>query len=154
MFSQKRTAENISKYFRCNGLYARCVVCELLGCTYTIRPDGNFLSYKVSQQQCWWVLPEWVSIWEEENFPCFLQLRSRADLGELPLWLSGLAPDIVSVTMWIRSLASLSVGLGIHCCQKLWCRLQMWIRSGIAVAVEKLLFDLWSGIFHMPQMWP
>ena len=36
--------------------------------------------------------------------------------------------------MRFQSLAFFS-GLGIqHCCE-LWCRLQMWLRSGIAVAV-------------------
>ena len=34
----------------------------------------------------------------------------------------------------VRTLASLS-GLRIWCCHKLWCRLQMWLGSGIAVAV-------------------
>ena len=31
-----------------------------------------------------------------------------------------------------QSLALLS-GLGIRCCSELWCRLQMWLRSHIAV---------------------
>ena len=36
--------------------------------------------------------------------------------------------------MWVRSLASLS-WLRIQHCHELWCRLQMWLRSGVAVAV-------------------
>ena len=36
----------------------------------------------------------------------------------------------------VRSLASLS-GLRMCCCCELWCRLQMWLRSGVAVAVAK-----------------
>ena len=36
--------------------------------------------------------------------------------------------------MWVQSLASLS-GLRIWHCQKMWCSLQMWLGSGVAVAV-------------------
>ena len=36
--------------------------------------------------------------------------------------------------LWVRSLASLS-GLSIWCCRELWCRSQMQLGSGIAVAV-------------------
>ena len=36
----------------------------------------------------------------------------------------------------VRSLALLS-GLRIWCCCELWCRLQTWFRSGIAVAVAQ-----------------
>ena len=39
-----------------------------------------------------------------------------------------------TMKLWVRSLASLS-GLRIpHCCD-LWCRLQLWLGSGMAVAV-------------------
>ena len=34
----------------------------------------------------------------------------------------------------VRSLASLG-GLRIRCCRELWCRLQMQLGSGVAVAV-------------------
>ena len=37
--------------------------------------------------------------------------------------------------LWVRSLASLS-GLRIWHCRELWCRLQMWLGSDIAGAVE------------------
>ena len=47
-----------------------------------------------------------------------------------------LRTDIVSVRVWVLSLASLS-GLRIWCCHKLQCRSQMWLGSGIAVAVVK-----------------
>ena len=33
---------------------------------------------------------------------------------------------------WVRFLVSLS-GLRIQCCHELWCRLQTWLRSGVAV---------------------
>ena len=39
-----------------------------------------------------------------------------------------------TMRLLVRSLASLS-GLRIRYCRKLWCRSQMWLRSGIAVAV-------------------
>ena len=38
-----------------------------------------------------------------------------------------------AMRLWVRSLASLS-GLKIWCCRELWCRLQTWLRSGVAVA--------------------
>ena len=40
----------------------------------------------------------------------------------------------VTIRLQVRFLASLS-GLRIRCCHELWCRWQMWFRSGIAVAV-------------------
>ena len=40
--------------------------------------------------------------------------------------------------MHVQSLASLS-GLRIWCCHEQWCRLQMWLRSRIVVAVA------WAG---------
>ena len=36
--------------------------------------------------------------------------------------------------LWVRSLASIS-GLRIQCCRELWCRSQMQLGSGMAVAV-------------------
>ena len=39
-----------------------------------------------------------------------------------------------TMTLWVRSLALLG-GLRIWCCQELWCRLQMKLGSGVAVAV-------------------
>ena len=50
------------------------------------------------------------------------------------MWLSGLRTQLVSTRMWIQSLVLLS-GLRIWHCSELWCRLQMWHRSGIAMAV-------------------
>jgi len=43
---------------------------------------------------------------------------------------------LVSMRTQVRSLASLS-GLRIQCCRELWCRSQMWLGSGIAVAVAQ-----------------
>ena len=53
------------------------------------------------------------------------------------MWLSRLRTLLVSMRMRIQSLASLS-GLRIRRCSKLQYRWQMWLRSGIAVAVGKL----------------
>ena len=52
----------------------------------------------------------------------------------VPLWLRGLRTNIVSLSIQVPSLALLC-GLGIQPCCALWCRLQMWLESGIAVAV-------------------
>ena len=42
--------------------------------------------------------------------------------------------QLVSMRMWVQSLPSLS-GSEIWRCHELWCRSQMWLGSGIAVAV-------------------
>ena len=41
-----------------------------------------------------------------------------------------------TMRLWVPSLASLS-GLGIRHCRELQCRSQMWLRSGVAVAVAQ-----------------
>ena len=51
---------------------------------------------------------------------------------ELLLWLS--SNESASMRMLVRSLASLS-RLRIEHCSELWCRLQTWLTSGVAVAV-------------------
>ena len=43
---------------------------------------------------------------------------------------------LVSRRMGFQFLALLS-GLRIQCCPELWCRLQTWLRSRIAVALAK-----------------
>ena len=42
--------------------------------------------------------------------------------------------QLASMRMWVQSLASLS-GAEIRRCCELWCKLQMWLGSGMAVAV-------------------
>ena len=42
--------------------------------------------------------------------------------------------QLVSMRTQVRSLASLS-GLRIQRCCELWCRLKMWLGSGLALAV-------------------
>ena len=42
--------------------------------------------------------------------------------------------QLEATRLQVQSLASLS-GLRIWCCYDLWCRLQMWLRTGATVAV-------------------
>ena len=49
-------------------------------------------------------------------------------------WLSRLRTRLVSMRMWIQSLALLSE-LRIQCCSELQCRSQIWLGFGVAVAV-------------------
>ena len=59
----------------------------------------------------------------------------QAKEGEFPLWLGGLQTQLVSVRMWVRSLASLS-GLRIRCCCELRCRSKMcWDLHGCGCGV-------------------
>ena len=53
---------------------------------------------------------------------------------DFPLWLSGNKSDLVSMRAQVRSQASLS-GLRIQPCHDLWCRFQMRLGSGVAVAM-------------------
>ena len=53
---------------------------------------------------------------------------------EFPLWFSSNGTQLVSMRIWVRSLALLS-GLRILHCHELWCRLQMRFGFGIAMAV-------------------
>ena len=48
---------------------------------------------------------------------------------EVPIVISGLRTQLVSMSMRVQSLASLR-GLGIWCCYELWCRSQTLLRSG------------------------
>ena len=53
---------------------------------------------------------------------------------EFLIWISRLRTRLVSMRMWVWSQASLS-GLRIQCCPELWCRSQMCLGSGVAMAV-------------------
>ena len=57
---------------------------------------------------------------------------------ELPSWLSGQWTQLASMRTRDRSLAFFSE-LRIRCCRELWCRLKMWLRSCVAVAVPTAL---------------
>ena len=59
------------------------------------------------------------------------KLWSRKKLEEFPLWLSMLWTRLVSVRMWVPSLASLS-GFSIRCCCKLCHGSHMWLRSCVS----------------------
>ena len=54
-------------------------------------------------------------------------------LQEFQLWFSGLRTRLVSMRIWVQSLAWIS-GLRIQCCLEPWCRSQMQLRSRAAVA--------------------
>ena len=73
------------------------------------------------------------------------------NIREFLLWLSGLRTQPVSRKMWVWSLASLS-GLRIWRCHKLWCRLQMWLRSHITVALVRLAAaaPIWPLVWDLP----
>ena len=58
----------------------------------------------------------------------------KSNVLEFPLWLSGLRTRLVSMRMWVRSLASVT-GLRIQRCLELWCRLQTQLGFRIAVVV-------------------
>ena len=60
-------------------------------------------------------------------------IKKEAGL-EFLLWLRGLRIQLVSMKIQVRSLASLS-GLRIRHCHELWCKSQMRLGSGVAVAV-------------------
>ena len=62
----------------------------------------------------------------------FLPLFKNHQCQEFPLWLSRLR---IQLYLWGFDPWPYSVGWRIwHCCE-LWCRLQTWLRSGIAAAV-------------------
>ena len=63
---------------------------------------------------------------------------SRADRLGLPLAVQQKWIRLVSMRMWVGSLALLR-GSGLWCCHELWCRSQMWLRSRVAVAL------VWAG---------
>ena len=61
--------------------------------------------------------------------------KTKTKIKEFPLWLSGNEPRRLGTTaFWVQSLALLS-GLRIWCCHELWCRLQTWLGSHVAVAL-------------------
>uniref|UniRef100_A0A8D0Q4B3 Uncharacterized protein n=2 Tax=Sus scrofa TaxID=9823 RepID=A0A8D0Q4B3_PIG len=63
-----------------------------------------------------------------KDFPSMLAL------DKFPSWLSGKRIRLGTMRLRVRSLALLR-GLRIQCCRELWCRLQMQLRSCIAVAL-------------------
>ena len=65
--------------------------------------------------------------------PLTFHIKIRKPL-EFPLWLISLRTSLVSTRMRVGSLASFSA-LRIPQCHELWCRLQTWLGSPIAVTV-------------------
>ncbi len=58
----------------------------------------------------------------------------KEDKTEVPIMAQQRQLRLGTMWLWVLSLALLS-GLGIRRCRELWCRLQMYLRSGITVAV-------------------
>ena len=58
----------------------------------------------------------------------------KIELEEFPLWLTRLRTQLVSMRMWVPSLALLSE-LRIQICCELWHRLQTRLGSRVAVAL-------------------
>ena len=63
----------------------------------------------------------------------FIYLFKKIFLG-VPVVTQWKQIQLGTVRLWVRSLASLS-GLRIWFCCELWCRLQMWLKPVIVVAV-------------------
>ena len=74
---------------------------------------------------------QWSELSHDQQRSLYLDL-------EFPLWLRALRTQLVSMRMQVLLLASLS-GLRIRRCHELWCRSQMQLGSGVAVAVA------WAG---------
>ena len=86
----------------------------------------------------------------KHNSPCLLSLSQTCSsyiisipasgsmintvIQEFPSWPSSNEIRLISMRMWSPPLAWLS-GLRIRCCCELWGRSQMWLGSGIVVAV-------------------
>ena len=58
--------------------------------------------------------------------------RSLGKLCSSPRSSAGEEPNIISVRIWVGSLALLR-GLRIQHCRELWHSSQMWLKSGVAV---------------------
>ena len=73
--------------------------------------------------------------WKSPHLSDPVSLPCKMGMIGVPVMLRGLRTLLVSMRMWVQSLASLS-GLRIWHCHELWCRLQTWLGSRVAVAVE------------------
>ena len=60
--------------------------------------------------------------------------KNQLHFLEFPLWFSGLQTQLVSMRLQVWSLASLTRWRIWHC-SELWCRMQMWLGSFVAVAM-------------------
>ena len=89
-----------------------------------------------NQCQCFLESPTMLLPTQLDEVNVFIGIHLNLQLWEIPLWLWSEEPDIVSVRMWVQSLASLS-GLRILSCCKLWPRLQIWLRSTVALTVAQ-----------------
>ena len=103
-----------------------------------------------NQCQCFLQSPTMLLPTQLDEVNVFIGIHLNLQLWEIPLWLWSEEPDIVSVRMWVQSLASLS-GLRIPCCHKLqiglgcgsslvW--LWLWFRPAAAGPVQTLAQEL------------
>ena len=93
--------------------------------------NGNVYSYKwkITLKNC-----ELLCCTPETYIILYVKYTSiKKKKMELPLWLSGLRTQLVSLRMQVQSLALIS-WLGIHCCHELWCSSQIQLRSDLVVA--------------------
>ena len=92
---------------------------------------SHYLSFS-KIQKTWETNKNWgvptVAQQDQQHLCCAGHSGLKDPALEFPLWRSGNESDWLQV----RSLALLS-GLSIRCCCELWCRSQMWLRSGAAV---------------------
>ena len=113
----------------CSGR-CQCVAWETMSSCITLIKATKCLSHFPSRKppllsSRWLVLPllEYLNV-----------ISKKKTKLEFPLWLSRLRTWLVSMRMWVPSLASFS-GLRIWYCHKLWCRSQMWLGFCIAMTV-------------------
>ena len=136
-----------------------CTVCKAKPCPFSISalllPSDKSLSYKGKMESPselsariqaksgdgWPVKGPFLSrLTLHSAFPCrLLQQREGREEGRkqgrgVPVMAQRKQIWLVSMKTWVRSLASLS-GLRIWRCLELWCRLQTWLGSGVAVAL-------------------
>ena len=98
--------------------------------------------------QAYWYLPLWSCGWLGVELAAATQHHKRASWkkkgrggGEFPLWLSRLRTWLISMRIWVQSLASLS-GLGIWHCHKLWYKSWIWYCYGCGTGLQlQLWFD-------------
>ena len=84
-------------------------------------------------------LKEWIGQDKLWNVSCKIYMALptlKTHHREFPCWCNGNGIQLETMRLLVRSLALLS-GLRIQRCHELLCRLQTWLRSGVAVTVAK-----------------
>ena len=99
------------------------------------------LALPLNSHPAWGKLPFLLGSVNQEDFwashsPSVSAPEIKSSVLEVPVMAQWNRILLVSIRMQVRSLALLSWLRIQHCCE-LWCRLQMWLRCGIAVAVAQ-----------------